>query len=347
MIKLRRLHKKDAASPTQRRVQRLIDAMLGSILVGCSTVSMAQGLPQSSAIAVANERLRIDEARARSLPYTPGSGPFPSVMEQAPSLPDHVIYRPADLSRLGVHKLPILVWGNGGCRSDGAGQRLHLAELASHGYLVIANGTIGSGPGVLPQPNPARAETNASPASPTRAAQLTEAISWAIDQNDTPGNPLHHKLDPRAVGVSGWSCGGVQALSVATSDPRIKAVVIHDSGLFTGRAPGREMDVPKAALSRLHTPILYVLGGPTDIAYANGMDDYARINRVPAAVVNLQNAGHGGTFFKPNGGKAAQIATAWFDWQLKKDGVAKRMFVGAGCELCRDPAVTLQRKLLK
>jgi len=146
--------------------------------------------------------------------------------------------------------------------------------------------------------------------------------------------------------VSGWSCGSVQKLTVATSDPRIDAVLIHDSGLFTGQASGPEMNLPKTALARLHTPILYVLGGPTYIAYANGMDDYARMDHVPAAVVNLRDAGHGGTFFERNGGKAAQIAIAWFDWQLKGDARAGRIFVGATCGLCTDAAVTLQRKRL-
>ncbi|NTS65531.1 hypothetical protein HRV97_10195 [Sphingomonas sp. HHU CXW] len=87
------------------------------------------------------------EALASALPDTPGSGPFSARKEMDATLPDHVIYRPADLSAAATRKLPIVVWGNGGCAGDGAGQRFHLLELASHGYLVIANGTIASGPG--------------------------------------------------------------------------------------------------------------------------------------------------------------------------------------------------------
>lgn len=324
----------------------LFNIALTSALLGTATIGGTQTLPDQAGMTAANERLRVNEARARTLPYTKGDGEFPAVMEQAASLPDHVIYRPADLSRLGARKLPILVWGNGGCQADGAGQRLHLAEIASHGYLIIANGTIESGPGVPPPPKPAPSAPGTLLASGTHTAQLTQAINWAIAQDGSASSPLRGKLDPRAIGVSGWSCGGVQALTVATSDPRIKAVVIHDSGLFTGRAPGPEMDLPKTALARLHTPILYVLGGPTDIAYANGMDDYARIDHVPAVVVNLRDAGHGGTFFERNGGKAAQIAIAWLDWQLKGDARAKRMFVGATCGLCTDAVVTLQSKRL-
>ena len=39
--------------------------------------------------------------------------------------------------------------------------------------------------------------------------------------------------------------------------------------------------------------VIYILGGPSDIAYPNGMDDFARIGHVPVAVANLP-VGHGG-----------------------------------------------------
>lgn len=41
------------------------------------------------------------------------------------------------------------------------------------------------------------------------------------------------------------------------------------------------MDVSKSLLEKIHTPTLYILGGKTDIAYANGMDGFARIKEVP------------------------------------------------------------------
>src|SRR5580692_4856564 len=81
---------------------------------------------------------------------TPGTGKYPAIKEMVPSLPNHVIYRPADLSRLKGEKLGVVAWGNGACSADGAGGRLHLAEIASHGYLAIASGTILSGPGAPP-----------------------------------------------------------------------------------------------------------------------------------------------------------------------------------------------------
>src|SRR5687767_7716474 len=80
-------------------------------------------------------------------PDTTGTGRFPALKEEVASLPDHVVYRPANLTQLGAARLGLYVFGNGACSNDGASSRLHLLEIASHGYLAIAPGRIRSGPG--------------------------------------------------------------------------------------------------------------------------------------------------------------------------------------------------------
>ena len=56
---------------------------------------------------------------------------------------------------------------------------------------------------------------------------------------------------------------------------------------------------------------------------------------------------HGGTYFtEPNGGRFADIATAWLDWQLKGDRKAARLFSGKNCGLCRNSPWTVRRKRL-
>jgi hypothetical protein len=284
-------------------------------------------------------QMQREEAAYQAMPDTPGTGPYPAIKEMDGSLADHTIYRPANLGKLGATKLPIVVWGNGGCAGDGAGQRLHLSELASHGYLVIANGGIQSGPGVAPRPRPPMPAPGPGgafvpPPPQSSAGQLTQAIDWAIAENARAGSPYLGKIDTAAIAVSGWSCGGVQALTIASRDPRVKTAVIHNSGLFPEgqpRLPG--MNLAKAELAKIKAPLIYILGGPTDIAYANGMDDYARITGVPIAVANLA-VGHSGTFYQPNGGKAAQVALAWLDWRLKGRAAGASWFRGAACKLC-------------
>src|ERR1700722_20678942 len=63
------------------------------------------------------------------VPDTVGTGKYPALKEESPALPNHVIYRPADLSKLGDAKLGVLAGGNGGCAADGAGAGLHLRGL--------------------------------------------------------------------------------------------------------------------------------------------------------------------------------------------------------------------------
>jgi lysophospholipase L1-like esterase len=273
------------------------------------------------------------------LPDTQGTGRFPALKEEVASLPDHVVYRPADLTKLGSTKLGVYVFGNGACTNDGASSRLHLLEIASHGYLAIAPGRIRSGPGA------------AVPATPqslsTQPGELTAAIDWALAQNADSASPYYGKIDSSAVAVSGYSCGGLQALQIA-GDPRVKTLIVMNSGIFipgTGMGiPG--MDVSKSTLDTLHTPTLYILGGKTDIAYNNGMDDFARIDEVPVLVGNL-DVGHGGTYWQPNGGKAAQAVVGWLDWQLRGDRRAGKMFVGRRCGLCKDPAWVVEKKRIK
>lgn len=284
-------------------------------------------------------------AKANALPDSTGTGPFAARKEVDARLPGHVVYRPADLDALGSRKLGVLVWGNGGCSDDGASARQHLLEIASHGYLVIAPGTVLSGPGAPPRaPRPAP-----QPGAPLKLAVETSAddvrggLDWALAENARAGSPYRGRIDPALVAVSGHSCGGLQAIQLA-GDPRIRAVIVHNSGVFTdGTNPIAGMTVSKALLETFHTPVLYILGGKSDIAYPNGTDDYRRITKVPAVLANI-DIGHGGSFGAPNGGVVAPVAVAWLEWQLRNDAAAGKMFTGAECGLCTDAKWTVERK---
>lgn len=66
-----------------------------------------------------------------------GSGPYPAVAEVPASLVDHVVYYPQGAAR---GRLPVILWGNGGCRDNGLRYAGFLREIASHGFLVVAAG---------------------------------------------------------------------------------------------------------------------------------------------------------------------------------------------------------------
>ena len=306
---------------------------------GLTVVAIAQQPAPPPVDRAALER----QAEINKQPDTTGTGHFAAMKEEVASLPRHVVYRPKDLDALGRTKLGVVAWGNGGCSEDGASSRFHLLEIASHGYLVIASGRILSGPGAPPrEPRPAAQPGQIQPPR-TLASDLTDAIDWALAENKRSGSPFFDRIDPSLIAYSGWSCGGLQALQVA-KDPRVKTLVLHNTGVLNdgpGAIPG--MDVRKDVLQTVHTPAIYILGGPKDIAYANGMDDFKRMSHVPVAVANLP-VGHGGTFNEPNGGAAASVAVSWLDWQLRGDVQSSKRFVGEDCGLCKDAQWSFERK---
>lgn len=326
---------------------QLLRGLLAACLCLSGPLSMtATAQTPAPAAPAADERAAAMAAmreRQNATPDTPGTGRFPAMKESPASLPEHVVYRPADLGALGSQKLGVYIFGNGACSNDGASSRLHLLEIASHGYLAIAPGRIRNGPGAVPAtaepPRPAPTEGNKLPKPPTTSADLLAALDWALAQNADRQSPLFGRIDAGAIALSGFSCGGLQALQIA-ADPRVKTLIVMNSGIFndTKNQGISGIDVSKALLDKLHTPVFYILGGETDIAYANGMDDVQRIKQVPAFIGNLLGVGHGGTYWDPNGGKAAAAVVAWLNWQLRGDEKAKQMFVGKDCGLCKDSA---------
>jgi hypothetical protein len=276
-----------------------------------------------------------------------GSGPFPAVMEQDSGLPTHTIYRPKDLSELQGQKLPIVAWGNGGCANNGAMFRNFLTEIASHGFLAIAIGPPRPVQAPFRPPGPGAANTAPRPGPPaTKSTQLIDAVNWASAENSRKGSQYYGKLDTSKIAVMGQSCGGIQSLAVA-EDPRITLIGIWNSGILnaplSGAAPIME-DVRKDQLEKLHSPIFYITGDKSDIAFENGMDDFRRITKVPALHAYKDGVGHGGTYNQPNGGEFGKVAVALLEWQFKGDQEAAKMFLGANCGLCRDPHWHVEKK---
>ena len=275
-------------------------------------------------------------------PKSQAPGPYAVSIVSEATLPNHTVYRPMELGGFtGKRRLPIVAWGNGACSNAGLLFQTFLTQLASHGFMVIA-----SGPKDAPLPAfAARREGQATPsaasgiaAGRTKDEDLLAAIDWATQESQRAGSAYQGKLDPTKVAVMGQSCGGLQATAVA-GDPRIKTVVIWNSGVFPegGSSPGARMSgATKASLAKFHAPVAYFLGGPSDLAYANGKDDFSRVTTVPAFLGSI-HSGHGGTFSHPGGGWFAEVGVAWLQWQLNGDAKAAQYFRGSDCRLCKDP----------
>lgn len=262
-------------------------------------------ITQPAANAFFARHLKNDFANQRILkmkaPEGGGRGQFQAVAVSEKSLPEFVVYRPANMAaatRRGA-KLPLMVYANGGCMDTSIHQEKMLIEIASHGYIVIAIGEMQNYPHD-------RRETS------TPASMLTDAINWMEAQCKDSTSLYFNRVDMDKVAAAGHSCGGAQVLCIA-DDPRLKSYLLLNSGMGKMEMAGASAK----SLKKLHAPIIYMIGGPSDVAHANALIDYKSIKKVPVVFADMTEAGHGATFAQPYGGAFAQMVIRWLDWQLK------------------------------
>ena len=271
--------------------------------------------------------------QSQAPPRAVSPGPYGVTVESYKTLAAHTAYHPADLGPWGAaRRLPIVSWGNGACARNGMAFAAFLTQIASHGYLAIAVGPKMVPPGPAPEPT-------------IDDHLLLDAIDWAIRQNGDSSSPFFNKLDTAKIAVMGQSCGGLQALAVS-HDPRITTTVVWNSGALPAGSTSpalRQSAGNKDSLNRLHGPVAYFIGGPSDVAFPNAEDDFARIAKVPVFKGNL-NVGHGGTYRQPGGGWFGEVAVAWLDYQLKGNADAAKWFVGPDCRLCQEPVWSVEKK---
>jgi hypothetical protein len=236
---------------------------------------------------------------------TPNTGPYKITIEVDPTAETFTIYRPELKERL----LPIVAYANGGCFQDGTFTGEFLKEIATYGFLVIADGPPGG-----------------SETSPSDGTRQKAMIDWALKENERACSTYYHTLDTQKVAVTGGSCGGLMTFNAAP-DPRVTTAVLWNSGLF---------DRDQTLYDSLHAPMAIFDGGSEDPAYENAKADVAAITKVPVFFAN-DKRGHAGYQWDDNGGEAAKVGVAWFNWQLLGDmgATGKGMFVGPDCGMCK------------
>lgn len=281
------------------------------------------------------DKAQKDVASVAANPDVRGTGPFPATIERDLAMPDVTIYRPADLVRLGSRKLGLVIWGNGGCVNDGASAYKYLAEVASHGYLVIAPGKPLSGP--LAGPGVPK-----SAPMTTTVPEIRAMLDWALAENGRRGSPYYQRLDPRMIAAAGHSCGAMQAMIVA-DDPRIQTVVINNSSLMPAFPDRPPMIMSPERLKGLRQPTVFFMGGESDIVWKYAVATFEQMQGTPVVFAS-RDYGHGGTFDAPHGGEVAKLTVAWLEWQLRGDRSAGVPFAGSDCGLCKDPAWTVRKK---
>jgi hypothetical protein len=298
-------------------------AGVGGVMVDPGSGGMAGGgMPDSGTAGAAGDGPDTDGPCTASMATSTrvsGSGPHAVIVEtnSDPGINEGTIYRPEDLG--GDERYPVFIWGEGGCARDGLSNRAANAEIASHGYIVVADGT------------PGGREPNRSLGGVDAGAPMIAYIDWVIAENTKPCSAYYHSVDVTKVGTNGFSCGGLMAQGTA-SDPRVTTWMINSSGGFSAN---------QALYDATHGPVLIVQGGSSDIAYENGKRDYENLAMGTYPVMLFsKDIGHGGDLFSSNGGDFTKLNLAWLNWWLKGDETAtgKGFLVGDGCTLCDDSA---------
>lgn len=122
------------------------------------------------------------------------TGPHKSHFYEDASLPKHTIFAPIT-SPAGL-KLPVLIWGNGGCSSNGTLFRRSLFEVASYGFFAIAMGSPAGGGGMT------------SALTGDKKGELQKsALDW-VTKN--AGQGKYANVDKSRIAVAGQSCGGLE-----------------------------------------------------------------------------------------------------------------------------------------
>jgi hypothetical protein len=148
--------------------------------------------------------------------------------------------------------------------------------------------------------------------------------------------------------------------SAQQNPPRTGVTVVREPVFQTdGPYKVQEMMEPSLARHAVHRPIdlKAVKGKLPIVAFGNGgclmignafetyLTEIASYGFLFNA--NLDNVGHNGSLGRPFGGKMAQAARLWPQWQLKGDQEAGKAFVGPDCTLCRDPEWVVKKKNMK
>jgi|SRR5215831_16876692 len=241
----------------------------------------------------------------------------PIIKETSASLPGYNIYRPAEMS--SKKPLPIISWANGGCYRADATWKTILERWAGAGYFVIAVTTM----------------PDADPKAPGqfKVDDQAAAIDWAIKENGNPSSPYSKHLDINRIVAAGNSCGGMTSLTLAARDSRVKSVFIL-SGSSVGPNPTTE--TANAVMSKVSAPVVFVVGGPEDMARKPATLDYSLLHDGIAAMVVSRSSGEHRTVSTDPAiqSDAADIGVNWFRATLFGDKKAIEELRTNICEKC-------------
>ncbi|KAF8851354.1 hypothetical protein BDZ45DRAFT_808414 [Acephala macrosclerotiorum] len=218
------------------------------------------------------------------------------------SLPQHTIYTSKSPPNIAM---PFIAFGNGACQTNGTQYWNFLTEIASHGYVIVADGA------------PSATATSGFGGAQSTLDDMQASINWA---NSTAA-AKYDKIDTDRILTMGHSCGGPEAMSVAYHNPKVKHIVMFDISIF--------QDNRRYLLQEIKIPVAWFVGGPKDMGYTNSENDYALLNAELSASKADLDTGYQGTFAATNGGKFGKAVTAYLEWIFRGDTKSKEVCLDA------------------
>jgi hypothetical protein len=242
------------------------------------------------------------------------------VREAAPGLPGYTVYRPLDLGGGANARFPVVAWSNGGCAESNDSHLYFLTQVAAHGFVIVAHGA---------------PDVHTSPGGIAQDDRLVKAIDWAFSPPTNGGPTYFDRLDSRKVATAGHSCGGIDAIRAGTRDERVTSIISLNSSCYPDNSDGGRsgpLAVCRSDLDRLGGPVLFVTGGPTDIAHDNSVANFNLVAEVPAALASHESAGHSGFFGSaPRHVQLEAVAAVvnWLDATLNGNAESLSYFSGS------------------
>ena len=206
------------------------------------------------------------------------------------------IFRPA-AAKYGQGGLrhPLLVWGNGHTNTVDIWQGF-LARVASYGFVVVA---------------PEQTDVTAD--------HMNKALDYALSLANDPAAGDCGKIDATKIGSTGYSLGGMGAISVG-SNARITSTFV-----FASNGNVKNLKAPWG-----------VIGGDMDMTFnwstINGAVTGSTQPAFGAALAGIDHNRVAGQ------AKAQEAYIGWMRWRFMADPAGHDLFVGANCQICSDPA---------
>jgi hypothetical protein len=191
------------------------------------------------------------ESPKGSGPKTSGSGPYPAAMLTDSTLPGHTIFAPKT-PPANNFTVPFIAWGNGGCGLNAGEYERMLVEIASYGYVIAADGT----------------PTGAGTSGQSKVQDMRNSLDWAFAGKAAK----YGNIDLTKVTTAGHSCGGLEAMSNAYHDDRVKRIIMFNIAIF--------QDDRRYLLQEIKVPVAYFIGGPKDMGYTTVSPPHASRDNV-------------------------------------------------------------------